>query len=75
MPTPETDTITATERTPDGAVEVTVAASGALLNITCSELIRTMPPPQVAATIQHCVRAAQASATRKLNQLRTPEVA
>lgn len=61
-----TDTVTLTERTPDGAVTVTVGATGALINLTCSELIRTMPPRQVAATIQHCVRAAQAAAARKL---------
>lgn len=54
-----------TERSPDGAVEVTVAATGALINLSCSELIRTMPPRQVAATIQHCVRAAQASVARR----------
>ncbi|TDP97540.1 YbaB/EbfC family nucleoid-associated protein [Labedaea rhizosphaerae] len=60
------DEVTVTHRSPDGAVSVTVRASGAVLDVTCSELVRTMPPHQVAATFQACVQAAQAGVARRM---------
>lgn len=67
----EIDAVTVTERSPDGAVEVTVRSSGALVNVTCSELVRTMPPRQVAATVQACVQAAQAGIARRVEEILT----
>lgn len=65
----EIDAVTVTERSPDGAVEVTVRSSGALVDLTCTERIRTMPPRQVAATIQACVQAAQAGIARRVQEI------
>lgn len=65
----EIDALTVTERSPDGAVEVTVRSSGALVNLSCSELIRTMNPRQLSTTIQHCVQAAQAGVSRRVEEI------
>jgi len=63
------DRVTVTQRSPDGAVEVTVSADGNVLDVRCTELIRTMPPHQVAAIFQHCVRAAQAGVARRVEEI------
>jgi hypothetical protein len=65
----EIDAVTVTERSPDGAVEVTVRSSGALVDLTCTELIRTMPARQVAATIRTCVQAAQSGISRRVEEI------
>jgi hypothetical protein len=61
--------VTVTRRSPDGAVEVTVGASGNVLDVRCTELIRTMPPHQVAATVTHCVQAAQAGFAQRVEEI------
>lgn len=63
------DGVTVTQRSPDGAVEVTVGASGNVLDIRCTELVRGMPPHQVAATVRHCVQAAQAGVAGRVEQI------
>jgi DNA-binding protein YbaB len=63
------DRVTVTQRSPDGAVEVTVSADGNILDVRCTELIRTMPPHQVATTFQHCVQAAQAGVACRVEEI------
>jgi hypothetical protein len=65
----EIDALTVTERSPDGSVEVTVRSSGALMELTCTDRIRTMPPQQVAATVRACVQAAQAGIARRVQEI------
>lgn len=54
------DAITVTERSPDGAVEVAVGADGNVLGVRCTELVRAMPPHQLAAVFLRCAQTAQA---------------
>jgi DNA-binding protein YbaB len=65
----EIEAVAVTERSPDGAVSVTVRSTGALVGVTCSEQIRTMPPRQVAETFQACVQAAQAGIARRVEEI------
>lgn len=60
--TTETKAVAVTHQSPDGAVSVTVGSTGALVDVACSDRIRTMPPRQVAQTFRDCVQAAQARA-------------
>ena len=60
------DEVVVTHHSPDGAVSVTVRSSGAVVGVTCSELVRTMPPHQLAATFQACVQAAQAGVAGRI---------
>ncbi|MFI7672057.1 YbaB/EbfC family nucleoid-associated protein [Actinophytocola sp. NPDC049390] len=62
------DAITVTQCSPDGAVEVTVGASGNVLNVRCTERVRTIPPHQLAAVIQQCVQAAQAGLAGRIEE-------
>ena len=63
------EALAVTHQSPDGAVSVTVRSSGALVGVTCSERIRTMPPRQVAAVFQACVQQAQAGVARRVEQI------
>lgn len=60
--TTEAQAVAVTHQSPDGAVSVTVGSTGALVDVACSDRIRTMPPRQVAQTFRECVQAAQARA-------------
>lgn len=63
------DSLTVTRRSPDGAVEVTVGSSGNVLDVRCTELIRTMPPHQVASSVRHCLQAAQAEFAQRVEEI------
>lgn len=63
------DGITVTRRSPDGAVEVTVGSNGNVLNVRCTEMVRTMPPHQVATTLQHVLQAAQAGVASRVAEI------
>jgi YbaB/EbfC DNA-binding family protein len=63
------DAVTVTQRSPEGAVEVTVGSSGNVLEVRCAETIRAMPPHQVAATIQACAQAAQAGVASRVEEI------
>lgn len=63
------DGVTVTQRSPDGAVEVTVGSNGNVLDVRCTELIRTMPPHQVAATVRLCLQAAQAGFAQRVEEI------
>jgi DNA-binding protein YbaB len=65
----EIEAVAVTQRSPDGAVSVTVRSTGALVGVTCSDQIRTMPPRQVAETFQACVQAAQAGVARRVEEI------
>lgn len=66
-----TEVVAVTQQSPDGAVSVTVRSTGALVDVACSDRIRTMPARQIAQTFRECVQAAQARA-EELRRTATP---
>lgn len=63
------DAMTVTERSPDGVVEVTVRANGALAGLELTEAARTMQPRHLAAVIQRCVQQAQAGVATRTEEI------
>ena len=51
--------IQVTERSPDGAVRVTIDASGAPIGLALTSKISGMPPSEVAAVVMNCMQRAQ----------------
>lgn len=51
--------VSVTERSPDGAVEVTVNTSGAVLDIRFGAAAQRLLPRRLSAVVMSCVRAAQ----------------
>lgn len=55
----EVEQVQQTARTRDGAVSVTVAASGAVTDLVLGELVRQWDPERTAAEVLRCMRQAQ----------------
>jgi DNA-binding protein YbaB len=55
----QVEQIQVTESSTEGAVRVTVDASGALTDLAFTDKIRDMAPPEVAAQVMACLRRAQ----------------
>lgn len=53
------DGLTVSERSPDGAVRVTVQASGALSDLTLTDAASRLRPDQIATEVMRCIRSAQ----------------
>ncbi|TLW92319.1 YbaB/EbfC family nucleoid-associated protein [Saccharomonospora piscinae] len=63
------DALTATERSPGGAMEVTVGSDGNVLDVRCTDQINTLSPREIADTVRSCVQRAQAGIAREVERI------
>lgn len=64
----QVEQIQVTESSTDGAVRVTIDASGAPIDLAFTDKIGGMPPPEVAAQVMTCMRRAQRQLTGRVQE-------
>ena len=64
----QVEQIQVTESSTDGAVRVTIDSSGAPIDLTLTDKIDGMPPPEVAALVMACMRRAQQQLTGRVQE-------